>query len=90
VAAWSLKPAHLRGAALKGEFLGKQRVDSFEGVHFAALDPAQFSGEWKEARVLQPMPPNLTAIDRFVDLSICGGISHRSTARWADLPSIPN
>ena len=27
----------------------------------------------------------LCAIDRFVDLSICGGISHRSTARWADL-----
>jgi hypothetical protein len=32
----------------------------------------------------------LCAIDRFVDLSIWGGISRRSTARWADLPSIPN
>ena len=43
---------HLHAQVLaQGEFLGKQRVDGFEGVHFAALDPAHhgvedFDGAW--------------------------------------------
>jgi hypothetical protein len=34
----------------QGEFLGKQRVDSFEGVHFAALDPAHLASRISMAR----------------------------------------
>ena len=38
---WRDRQGHLHAPVLaQGEFLGKQRIDSFEGVHFAALDPA--------------------------------------------------
>jgi hypothetical protein len=42
---------HLHAPVLaQGEFLGKQRVDSFEGVHFAALDPAHRASRISMAR----------------------------------------
>ena len=68
---------HLHAPVLaQGELLGKQRVDSFEGVHFAALDPAHrgvedFDGAWH----FQANQAPLDAVDD-------GHLGPRSDREW--------